>query len=138
MFKVSLEGETWDDILKGIQNVLDGMKVVSIHQPVVEPGDHQQPREEPAKKAKAPAKAKAKAPDPVPEPEEDEAEAESPDLVAVKNAQLDRLRDLFSAGKVKFVRELLATYGGGAKVFPEVDATLFPAIKKAIDKELGA
>jgi hypothetical protein len=59
------------------------------------------------------------------------------DLQVLKNEQLDRLRDLFNAGKGTFVRELLSKYGEGAKVFPEVDAKHFPAIKVEIDKELN-
>ena len=60
------------------------------------------------------------------------------DLLKLKEQQLDRLRELFNAGKGTYVRELLAKFGNGAKVFPEVDAAQFPEIKKAIDKELGA
>jgi len=56
----------------------------------------------------------------------------------LKDQQLSRLRDLFNAGKGSLVRELLAKYGHGAKVFPEVDAKHFPAIKVELDRELGA
>ena len=59
-------------------------------------------------------------------------------LLKLKEQQLGRLRDLFNAGKGPFVRQLLAKYGEGAKVFPEVDAKHFPEIKKELDRELGA
>lgn len=109
-----------------------------------------------------PKKQKAKAPEPQPEPEvEPEAEAEAvtdieeaeaetmeetvtPEaekavaLLKLKEQQLSRLRDLFNAGKGPLVRQLLAKYGEGAKVFPEVDPKHFPAIKVELDRELGA
>lgn len=112
--------------------------------------------EEPVEAAPAPKKPgrpkKAAKAAPKQEPEEEEVddvgEADEPqdepqdmraavDLEKLKNEQLDRLRDLFSAGKGPFVRSLLKAHGGGAKVFPEVDAKRFPAIKAAIDKELN-
>lgn len=97
----------------------------------------------------APRKSKVKAPpepviideaDPVEEMMEESVDAKAQaavDLLKLKNEQLDRLRDLFNAGKGPFVRELLAKYGDGAKVFPEVDAVHFPAIKADIDRELN-
>lgn len=89
-----------------------------------------------------PKKTKAKAPEPEPEEEEDilvkPDVKQAVDLLKLKEQQLDRLRELFNAGKGTYVRELLAKFGNGAKVFPEVDAAQFPEIKKAIDKELGA
>jgi hypothetical protein len=60
------------------------------------------------------------------------------ELTKMKEETLNRLKDLFVAGKGKMVRELLTKHGHGAKVFPEVEAKYFPAIKEAIDKELGA
>jgi hypothetical protein len=92
------------------------------------------------------------APEPAPPPKKTKAPKAEPqqeaqmedktkiaiDLQNLKNEQLDRLRDLFNAGKGTYVRDLLKKHGGGAKVFPEVDAAQFPAIKKDIDKELGA
>ena len=80
---------------------------------------------------------------PVEEPEilEDEPvtpEAQSAvDLLKLKEQQLSRLRDLFNAGKGPLVRDLLKKYGEGAKVFPEVEAKNFPAIKIELDRELG-
>lgn len=59
------------------------------------------------------------------------------ELHKLKEQQLSRLRDLFNAGKGPFVRQLLAKYGNGAKVFPEVDAAQFPHIKVELDRELG-
>ena len=115
-----------------------------------------------AKKAQSPksnGKAKAKAEAPRPEPEDDsgsadgaagedegeeaETEAEAPQdpasavaLEKLKTETLDRLKDLFVAGKGKFVRDLLMKHGHGAKVFPEVEARWFPAISADVDKEL--
>jgi hypothetical protein len=66
-----------------------------------------------------------------------EAKAEAKDLAKMKEETLNKLKDLFVAGKGKMVRELLVKHGHGAKVFPEVEAKYFPAIKEAIDKELG-
>lgn len=104
------------------------------------------PREAPpARKAKAPKPEPAAEP-PQEEPQVEEEELEAPvdarakaavDLLKLKNEQLDRLRELFKAGKGTFVRQLLQKYGEGAKVFPEVDAKQFPKIKREIDQELN-
>lgn len=67
-----------------------------------------------------------------------EIKADTKELAKMKEETLNKLKDLFVAGKGKMVRELLVKHGHGAKVFPEVEAKYFPAIKEAIDKELGA
>ncbi len=65
------------------------------------------------------------------------AAREAIDMQKLKESQLDRLKDLFVAGKGALVRELLKKHGNGAKVFPEVDASRFLDIKKDLDRELG-
>jgi len=111
------------------------------------------------KKARAPEPQKAAEPEPELEPEPSEPQPEEAaagaagaeeapdvtpeakttiDLHKLKEQQLSRLRDLFNAGKGPLVRKLLAQYGDGAKVFPEVDAKHFPKIKIELDRELGA
>ena len=117
-----------------------------------------QPEPQKAEPAPAKTKAKARAPEPQkaaepevelePEPSEPpQKEEEQPvddraraavDLLKLKNEQLERLRDLFRAGKGPLVRQLLQKYGEGAKVFPEVDAKHFAKIKVELDRELGA
>lgn len=56
----------------------------------------------------------------------------------IKDEVLDQLRDLYMAGRVKVVREVLAKHGGGAKSFPEVEPGLFPIIREALRKGLDA
>lgn len=87
-------------------------------------------------------------PEPQPDPqqavnEEEEdnvtpAQQEAVNLYKLKEETLDRLRELFPKGKGALVRQLLADHGHGAKVFPEVEAIHFPAIKEALDKALAS
>ena len=109
---------------------------------------------EAAKQVREAKKAKAPEPEPLVEEPAVTDNEEAPDtiveedvtpeaekavaLLRLKEQQLSRLRDLFNAGKGPLVRQLLAKYGEGAKVFPEVDAKHFPAIKVELDRELGA
>lgn len=74
-------------------------------------------------------------------PEEEPVHENLKDALALnklKEETLGRLKDLFIAGKGKYIRTLLQKHGHGAMVFPEVEAKYFPAIKAEIDKEIGA
>ena len=163
--RIQFEGQTFSDILTQIDEFaahiatltgLQALVAATVAAPQSEDAAAANGADEPAtaaaapKKPGRPKKAAKAAPKQEQEPEEeeveavDEDEADEPqdmraavDLEKLKNEQLDRLRDLFSAGKGPFVRSLLKAHGGGAKVFPEVDAKRFPAIKAAIDKELN-
>jgi hypothetical protein len=70
------------------------------------------------------------------EPEDEPGPDETPltpvGLEALKKTVIDQLAGLFAAGKVKVVRHVLDKYGQGAKSFPEIDASHFPAIRDAI------
>lgn len=68
------------------------------------------------------------------EPDAD-PEVETMDAVEaekLKKKVIDQLAELFAAGKVKVVRHVIDKYGQGAKSFPEIDASQFPAIRDAI------
>lgn len=158
--RIQFEADTFSDILEEIKAfvaILKGMTEVRAGElsaqaaeaaPVAFDAHDETPAPKKIKKAAKGATITKAAAKPAPEPadeDEDETEAEDApedmraavDLEKLKNEQLDRLRDLFNAGKGPFVRKLLSQHGGGAKVFPEVDAKRFPAIKVAIDRELN-
>ena len=65
------------------------------------------------------------------------APAPTPFTLALDNEKLKSeviatLQDMFAAGKVKTIRGVLDKFGGGAKSFPEVDASRFHEIKSAL------
>ena len=154
MFEITLTAQDLDDLRRQMSPFMEGKLSVD---------EIGLAREEAIIRSEKPKKTKAKQepqPEPrnedipegvlvhdVPEPQVEELE-EKPqpvdakaraavDLLKLKNEQLDRLRELFRAGKGTFVRQLLQKYGQGAKVFPEVDAKHFPRIKQDIDQELN-
>lgn len=149
MIRVILEAEDVEAVREQMLAFL-GMKQ-AVAQGFVEPvAEPEAPKAKKTKKA-APAAPVAEPdaieeeePEPVFEAEEQEEDIVTPEaekavmLLKLKEQQLSRLRDLFNAGKGPLVRQLLAKYGEGAKVFPEVDAKHFPAIKVELDRELNA
>jgi hypothetical protein len=147
--KIELEG-TYTNICDQMAEFLKGSAyvVTTVAEQVVAEADRG-PVERIDSRPKKASRAKAPEPEPVvtdneEAPEEIVEETVTPEaekavaLLKLKDQQLSRLRDLFNAGKGPLVRQLLAKYGDGAKVFPEVDAKHFPAIKIELDRELGA
>lgn len=138
MIRVTFEAEDVQRLRQQIELFLEGPRP-SLKERMAARGNEKTLAEATPKKAKAPEPVEL-IEDAMDLPEEEFVKPETKaaiDLQVLKNEQLDRLRDLFNAGKGTFVRELLSKYGEGAKVFPEVDAKHFPAIKVEIDKELN-
>jgi len=54
------------------------------------------------------------------------------EMLELKDKVINQLQEAFREGKVAKVREVLNTYGNGAKSFREIDAGLFPDIEKAL------
>jgi len=54
------------------------------------------------------------------------------EMLELKDKVISQLQEAFREGKVQKVREVLNTYGNGAKSFREIDAVLFPDIEKAL------
>jgi len=72
-----------------------------------------------------------------PENTQDGTGAEKPqtppkEMLELKDKVINQLQEAFREGKVAKVREVLNTYGNGAKSFREIDAVLFPDIEKAL------
>jgi len=53
-------------------------------------------------------------------------------LIDIKAKTMATLQQAFADGKVDKLRDILVTYGGGAKSFPEIDAAAFADIAQAI------
>jgi hypothetical protein len=55
-------------------------------------------------------------------------------LEKLKAEVVASLAGRFAAGQVKSIRAVLTKYGNGAKSYPEIDASLFPAISAALER----